>query len=167
MDPPATADPEIGISLLRVRDSRSIAQADPVLTDVTYVLHSLALTAAGGWAANVKKTGFDKYFDHQMRDPRMRAAYEASRARIAMIDGLVRALDEARQEQGLTKAELARRIGAEPAAIRRLLTTPEPNPTMATFVSAAQALGLEINVTPMRRASRSDGRRVQGRRASA
>ena len=117
--------------------------------------------------ANVRKTGFDKYFDHQMRDPRMRAAYEASRARIAMIDGLVRALDEARQDQGLTKAELARRIGAEPAAIRRLLTAPEPNPTMATFVGAAQALGLEINVTPMRRASRSDGRRVQRRRASA
>ena len=84
-----------------------------------------------------------------------------------MIDGLVRALDEARQEQGLTKAELARRIGAEPAAVRRLLTTPEPNPTMATFVSAAQALGLQIKVTPLRQVPRATGPQTQRRRASA
>lgn len=99
-----------------------------------------------------KATGFDRYFDRQMQDREVRAAYEAARARIDMIDSLVRALDQAREEQGLSKADLARRIGAEPAAVRRLLTAPKPNPTMATFVSAADALGLEIRVTRKTRA---------------
>jgi ribosome-binding protein aMBF1 (putative translation factor) len=113
------------------------------------------------------KTGFDKYFDEQMRDPALRHAYEAARARIAMVDGLVRALDRARQEQGLSKAELARRIGAEPAAVRRLLTSPKPNPTMATFVSAAEALGLEIKVAEKRRVARSPRTNDRKRAASA
>ncbi len=94
-----------------------------------------------------KKTGFDRYVDTQMRDPEFRAAYEAARARIELVDQLVRSLDDAREEKGISKAELARRIGAEPAAIRRLLTAPERNPTMATFVGAADALGLEVRVT--------------------
>lgn len=101
-----------------------------------------------------KATGFDRYFDRQMQDPEVRSAYEAARARIDMIDSLVRALDRAREEQGLSKADLARRIGAEPAAVRRLLTAPKPNPTMATFVSAADALSLEVKVTKKARRSR-------------
>ncbi len=113
------------------------------------------------------RTGFDRYFDEQMRDPEVRNAYEAARARIDMVDGLVRSLDRARQDQGLSKAELARRIGAEPAAVRRLLTSPKPNPTMATFVSAAEALGLEIKVAEKRKAARSPQTNERKRAASA
>lgn len=111
--------------------------------------------------AKKTKTGFDRYFDEQMQDAEARRAYEAARARIDMIDGLVRALDQAREKQGISKAELARRIGAEPAAVRRLLTTPRPNPTMATFVGAADALGLEISVAkkPRTAAARSASRK--------
>lgn len=104
-----------------------------------------------------KKTGFDRYFEEQMRDPEAHRAYEVSRARIDMVDGLVRGLDDAREAQGLTKSELARRLGAEPAAVRRLLTSPQPNPTMTTFVAAADALGLEVRLT-RRRVTRSKQR---------
>jgi ribosome-binding protein aMBF1 (putative translation factor) len=103
------------------------------------------------------ETGFDRYFDEQMRDPEVRRAYETSRARVDMVDGLVRALDEAREAQGITKAELARRLGSEPAAVRRLLTSSQPNPTMTTFVAAADALGLEVRVT-RKQAAPSKGR---------
>ncbi len=106
-----------------------------------------------------KSTGFDRYLDEQMRDPEFRSAYEAARARIDAVDRLVRSLDDAWEKQGLSKAELARRIGADPAAIRRLRTAPEPNPTMATFVSAADALGLEVRVAKKAR-SRSRGASV-------
>ena len=106
-----------------------------------------------------RKTGFDRYVDEQMRDPEMRRAYEVARARIYMVDGLVRALDDARESLGITKAELARRLGAEPAAVRRLLTSPQPNPTMTTFVAAADALGLEVRV--VRRTVKSSKRRVR------
>jgi hypothetical protein len=40
--------------------------------------------------------------------------------RIATVDTIMNALDDARHAEGLSKAELARAIGAEPAAVRRL-----------------------------------------------
>ncbi len=107
-----------------------------------------------------RKTGFDRYFDEQMRDPQVRAAYEAARARIDAVDRLVRALDDARVALGLSKAELARRIGTDPAAVRRLLTAQGPNPTMETFVGLAQALGLDVQLAPAGRSSGSRRRRL-------
>jgi ribosome-binding protein aMBF1 (putative translation factor) len=113
-----------------------------------------------------KEAGFDRYFDEQMRDPQVRAAYEAARARIDMIDSVVRALDHAREEQRLSKADLARRIGADPAAVRRLFTASRPNPTMATVVGAADALGLEIRVAKKARVARGKSTRPRSQPAS-
>lgn len=43
--------------------------------------------------------------------------------------------DEARVQQGMTKAELARRAGMAPEAVRRLFTAEGPNPTAATLIA--------------------------------
>ncbi len=99
-------------------------------------------------AAKRKKTGFDKLFDDQMRDSKFREGYEKIRSDIDIVDGLVRALDEARVSLGLSKAELARRVAAKPAMIRRLFTADEPNPTLATFVKLAEALGYDLSLVP-------------------
>jgi DNA-binding phage protein len=102
------------------------------------------------------QTAFDRDFVRDMEDPEFRAAYEAARARIDAIDTIINQLDDARERQGLSKAELARRAGTNDAVIRRLFSAGERNPTMRTVVEIAEALGLELQVarpTRTRRAS--------------
>lgn len=99
-----------------------------------------------------KKTGFDRYFDQRMQDPAFASTYEEERAIIDTTDALVRALDEARLLEGVSKAELARRIGARPEAMRRLLTSRAANPTLTTVVKVADALGFHLELVPKRAA---------------
>jgi transcriptional regulator with XRE-family HTH domain len=99
-------------------------------------------------ASKRKKTGFDKFFDEQIRDTKFREGYEKIRSEIDVVDGLVRALDTARMDLNLSKAELARRIAAEPAMIRRLFTADQANPTLATVVKIAEALGYDLSLIP-------------------
>lgn len=58
----------------------------------------------------------------------------------------MRTLNSLRESAGMTKADLARRIGKDPAAVRRLLTASAPNPEITTVVAMARALGAEIRV---------------------
>ncbi|MGH9172005.1 MAG: helix-turn-helix domain-containing protein [Acidimicrobiales bacterium] len=66
--------------------------------------------------------------------------------RIATIDDVVNALDEAREAAGLSKAELARAIRVEPAVIRRLFASGHVNPTLGTLAEVAAALGLRVTL---------------------
>ena len=100
-------------------------------------------------------TAFDRDFARDMKDPKFRAAYEAARARIDAIDTIINELDDARERQGLSKAELARRAGTNDAVIRRLFSAGERNPTMRTVVEIAEALGLELQVTRPPRSRRA------------
>lgn len=59
---------------------------------------------------------------------------------------LIEALEEARRRAGLSKAELARLAGMEPAAVRRLLGNPGRNPTVGTLLSVAGALGFDLEL---------------------
>lgn len=106
------------------------------------------------WSNRVTVTSFDRRFDRWMEDPGFEAAYRHHRARVDAIDELMRTLDEARLRQGMTKATLARRIQAKPAAIRRLFSQAGPNPQIARVVDMAHELGLEIVVRPRRRTRR-------------
>jgi transcriptional regulator with XRE-family HTH domain len=92
------------------------------------------------------KAGFDKFFDEQMASPSFARAYGESRADIDAVDELVRRLDEARVELGVSKAELARAISAKPEIVRRLFTTESPNPTLGTVVRLANALGYTLEL---------------------
>lgn len=91
-----------------------------------------------------KRTGAERYFDARLRDPEYRDAYERARTRIDQIDRVIRALDERRVELDLSKAELARRAGMPPEAVRRLFSAERPNPTLHTLASIAEALGLDL-----------------------
>jgi DNA-binding phage protein len=94
------------------------------------------------------KTGFDKYFAAQMRKPSFAKKYTSTRAQIAAVDRIVRALDDARIELGVTKAALARRISAKPEIVRRLFTLRAPNPTLSTILRVATALGYKMQLVP-------------------
>ncbi len=102
-------------------------------------------------------TSFDRRFDNWMRDPEFAESYTLHRARVDAIDNLMRAIDEERERQHLTKADLAVRIEAQPAAIRRLFSQPRPNPQIGRLVDMAHELGLEVVVRrrPRRRTTRA------------
>ena len=82
-------------------------------------------------------------------DPEFLREYVVESMRIATIDSVVNAIDDAREAAGLSKAELARAIQKEPATIRRLLSSENSNPTLGTLAEVAAALGLRITVEPI------------------
>lgn len=96
----------------------------------------------------MKKTAFDRYFDKRMKDRSFAAAYTKARAGIDSVDAFMQAVEAARADAGLTKAELARRTQTRPEAMRRLLTTDNPNPTLATVLSIVRSLGYSLALVP-------------------
>jgi len=94
------------------------------------------------------RTGAERYLARRLESPEYRDTYEAARQRIGQIDTVVRALDARRSALKLTKAELARRAGVKPEAIRRLFSAERPNPTLRTLVALAGALDLEFRPEP-------------------
>jgi len=88
-----------------------------------------------------------RYLDGNLQDPEFRREYEIARKQIAQVDAVVRELDHLRIETGISKAELARRIGKHPAAIRRLFSS-EGNPELSTIAALAIALDAEIKIVP-------------------
>jgi DNA-binding phage protein len=84
-------------------------------------------------------------------DPEFRAEFERQSREIAAIDAIVHKLEALREAMGVSKAELARAVGKNPAAIRRLLTA-SGNPELGTVVALADKLGAEVQLVPKKRA---------------
>jgi DNA-binding phage protein len=96
----------------------------------------------------VLPTGAERYFEARAaKSPEYRQALGAARARIAAVDGVVRALDERRRDLGLSKAELARQAGMRPEVVRRILGAGPANPTLATVISLASAMSMDVTIT--------------------
>jgi DNA-binding phage protein len=91
-----------------------------------------------------------------LEDPAALREYIFESLRIATIDRLVNLLDEAREEENLSKAALARAINSHPAVIRRLLSNGAANPTVGTLVDVATALGLRVTLEPLPAAERRE-----------
>lgn len=89
-------------------------------------------------------TGSQGYFARRHEDSGYAEQVRRERERIEAIDRIVRTLDQARQEQGLSKAELARRTGRRAEFLRRLFTAEQPNPTLETVVEIAAELDLDV-----------------------
>lgn len=92
------------------------------------------------------------------QDPEFRAEFERQRREIDAIDAIVNRLDALRAEHGMSKADLARAIDKNPAAVRRLLTA-SGNPELRTVVAMAEALGAEVKIVP-----KSSGRQAKARK---
>lgn len=89
---------------------------------------------------------YDDYWDRQMADPEFRAAYEEESAKKDLWLQLV----EARQEAGLTQAEMATRLGVSQAQVARIEKRGYDAYTLTTLRRYVAALGegfsLEIHV---------------------
>lgn len=100
---------------------------------------------------------YERWRAEQMQDPEFGREYRAARAQIDQVDAIIRRLDELRMEMGMSKAQLARRIGKNPAVVRRLFTA-QVNPELKTIAAIADALDAEITLKPRKAAARSSGR---------
>ncbi len=96
------------------------------------------------------KTGFDRYFSERVKDSKFASAYREARQGIDSVDAFMRSLEGARATAGLSKAKLAQLTGTQPAAMRRLLTTDAPNPTLSTVMSILKSLGYGLALVPKR-----------------
>lgn len=99
------------------------------------------------------KTGAERYLEKREKTAEYRDAYERARSSINEVDRIVSAIEDRRVSLGISKAELARRVGIAPESVRRLLSAEHANPTLTTVVSLAKVLGLDI-VAVKRRAPR-------------
>jgi ribosome-binding protein aMBF1 (putative translation factor) len=94
----------------------------------------------------------DHHHPHRSAYQRRRASHDRhpANAAVLILDGEpASALDGLRDERGLSKAELARQIGKNPANVRRTLTAPG-NPELRTIIAMADALGAEIKIVRRR-----------------
>lgn len=96
-----------------------------------------------------ESTAFWADLARDLEDPEFRRAYVLESTRISVVDALMNAFEDARERAGLSKADLARAVGTEPASLRRLFTAEAPNPTIATVTDIATALGLRITLEAM------------------
>lgn len=94
---------------------------------------------------------FEQWVEEQLRDPEVRDAYERAGARVESTVQLMRALDLLREQVGLSKAEVARRMGRKPEAVSRLLRSGSSNPTLETLVELVTALDLQLELRITRR----------------
>jgi ribosome-binding protein aMBF1 (putative translation factor) len=95
-----------------------------------------------------RPTGGERYFETRAaKSPEYRQALDAARARIAAVDGVVKALDERRKDLGLSKAELARQAGMRPEVVRRILGAGPANPTLSTVISLARAMSMDVTIS--------------------
>jgi len=88
-----------------------------------------------------------KYYTHEevkaelMKDPGFRKAYEALEPEFRLRGALI----NARQKQGLTQAEIARRAGTTQSAIARF-ESQATNPTLEFMQRLAAAVGADLEV---------------------
>jgi DNA-binding XRE family transcriptional regulator len=101
---------------------------------------------------------YEKRRQGWLADDDTRAEYERARSEIEQIDAVLRSLDELREDAGMSKAELARRVGRNPASIRRLFTAEQARPELPLIISIANALDASIEIK--RRPRRSSGKRT-------
>jgi DNA-binding phage protein len=95
-----------------------------------------------------RKTAFDRYVDEQKKSPTFAAEYERVGAEILAVDDLIRLIDAERVDLGMSKADLARKVSTTPAAMRRLLTSGEANPTITTVLDVLAAVGMRLTLLP-------------------
>jgi len=95
-------------------------------------------------------TGAERHFAKRRENPSYEASFREAQAKIAQIDEFVRSLDQRREALNFSKAELGRRAGLQPEAVRRLFSSKSPNPTLSTVVAITRVLDLEITAKPQR-----------------
>lgn len=92
-------------------------------------------------------SALDRMIDERdQREPGFAAAVETELAQVRAFDSVVNVVLDRLSELGWTREELAARAELNGASLRRLLTSSSANPTFATLMAVANALGLRIEI---------------------
>jgi DNA-binding XRE family transcriptional regulator len=87
------------------------------------------------------KTEWDRYLDQQLDKPTVRQAYEEE----TKVLSIGMELAKQRKRQGMTQAELAKKIGTSTPQLSRTERRPE-NVNMRTLIRYAEAVGMNLDV---------------------
>lgn len=112
-------------------------------------------TTTGRWAQIRART---------VNTPELQERYERTRHTLGLTRELLMQIDAERERVGLTKAELARRIGTSPSVLRRLFSSESSNPTLRTVLEMLEVLGFDLELKPARRGKRRVPAQVNPRR---
>ena len=94
---------------------------------------------------NAESNYFKRRLARRFQDPEFRAEYDRASSDIEQTIALLRSLDARREEVGISKAELARKIGKRPEVVRRLFSA-GGNPELNTVTAMAAVLGGEVQM---------------------
>ena len=84
---------------------------------------------------------FKEFLNEQLKDPELKAEYDALEPEFAII----RALIDARERQGITQKELSARTGIAQADISKL-ENGNANPSIKTLKRLASGLGCRLKI---------------------
>lgn len=84
--------------------------------------------------------------EREAERPGFAGLVDAELARLRALDDLVDTVLDRLALLGWTREELARRAELNAAALRRLLTSADANPTLATMTAIAASLGLRLEL---------------------
>jgi len=82
-----------------------------------------------------------------LSSPDERVEHQRSVTALVARNALIEALESARSEQGLTKADLAAMAGLDASSVRRLLTSKTANPTTENAFRLMAAMGIQLEAT--------------------
>lgn len=85
------------------------------------------------------KDDFEQCHEQWMKDPEYKDVYDAMEDEFRLIEMMI----DARREQNMTQAQLAKKLGMQQAAIARL-EAGTSNPTYKTLARVAKALDKKI-----------------------
>lgn len=97
----------------------------------------------------IRKNVFWDNLAKETEDPEYLRQILLESIRISTIDSVVNQLEEARIAGGLSKADVARKLGSEPANVRRFFGSGTNNPTLSTLAEVAAALGMRVVLEPL------------------
>ncbi len=86
-------------------------------------------------------TNFNDFLNEQLKDPEVKAEYEALEPEFAVIQALI----DARSSAGLTQKELSQRTGIAQSDISRI-ENGNGNPSLKTLKRLAEAMGKKLKI---------------------
>lgn len=86
-------------------------------------------------------TNFNDFLNEQLKDPEVKAEYEALEPEFAVIQALI----DARNSAGLTQKELSQRTGIAQSDISRI-ENGNGNPSLKTLKRLAEAMGKKLKI---------------------
>jgi transcriptional regulator with XRE-family HTH domain len=86
---------------------------------------------------------FEQRMRRRLQNPEVAAGYREMAAERALLQ----CLEEIREQQHITKEELATRMGKHREAVSRLLNASDANPTLETLMDLLMALGITAEIT--------------------